>query len=307
MSQTPEEKPAKKPRTTKAKPAAAKAVAANETKTVTGAASTVVEETVAPEPAKTTKKAAASTPVFQPSAEAKAKSTNFRVIALVLWVVAIALELVAIFWVLRPPFDELVANQGFPQWRWWLLIGFFVVIGALTITGSQLWKKANRLDPASNKQPVKFFVQNQLGAIIAIIAFLPLVILVFTNKDMNQQQKAIAGGVGIAAGLAAVLLGVDFTPLSQEQVAVESQVVTALVGRDEVWWSEGGKVVHLCQNVSDLANVKTPVKNGTIAQALGEGKSGITLELQTELNQCGLTAPDNLSEIESWVRTARGK
>ena len=161
-----------------------------------------------------------------------------------LWGVAIALELVAIFWLLRPPFDELVANHGFPDWRLWTLVGFFVVIGALSIIGSQLWKQANRLDPASSKETFRFFVQNQLGAIIALVAFLPLIILVFLNKDMDKQQKTIAGSVGIVVALAAVVLGIDFTPLSQEQAAVESQVVTQLVGEDKVWWSGGGGVMR---------------------------------------------------------------
>ena len=35
------------------------------------------------------------------------------------------------------------------------------------------------------------------GAIIAIVAFLPLVILIFLNKDMDKGQKATAGIVGV--------------------------------------------------------------------------------------------------------------
>jgi len=109
-------------------------------------------------------------PTFTPNPEAKGKAKQKRIIALVLWAVAITLELVAIFWLLRPSFDELVASQGFPQWRWYTLIGFIVVIGALAIIGSLLWKQANRLDPASKKDTVKFFIQNQLGAFIAGIS-----------------------------------------------------------------------------------------------------------------------------------------
>lgn len=265
-------------------------------------------EEAAPEAAPAPKKPKTSrkTPVFTPTPEAKAKSTQKRIIALVLWVVAIALEAVAIFWLLRPPFDEMVANQGFPQWRWWTLIGFLVVIGALSIIGSQLWKQANRLDPASSKQKFRFFVQNQLGAIIAIIAFLPLIIMIFLNKDMDQKQKGIAGGIGIVVALAAVVLGIDFKPLSQEQAAVESQVVTQLVGQDLVWWSAGGGVMHLCEGVSDLKNVTTEVASGTTAEAFAAGKKGITLEIQQELNQCSLPTPDNIDEIVSWVRQARG-
>lgn len=248
----------------------------------------------------------AEAPAFTPTPEAKAQATRSRIIAIVLWVIAIALELVAIFWLLRPSFDELVASQGFPQWRWWTLLGFIAVIGILAIIGSLLWKSANRLDPASRKEPVRFFIQNQLGAFIALLAFLPLIILIFTNKDMNQQQKGIAGAAGIVVALAAVALGVDFKPLSQEQAAVESQVVTQLVGEDHVWWSAGGGVVHLCEGVSDLQNATTQLASGPVADAFAQGKTGITLRLESELRQCGLPVPANLPDIEQWVRTARG-
>lgn len=245
-------------------------------------------------------------PVFEPTPEAKSKAGSKRMIALALWAVAIILELVAIFWLLRPPFDELVAAQGFPQWRWWTLIGFIVVIGALAIGGSLLWKQANRLDPASRKEPVKFFIQNQLGAFIALLAFLPLIVMIFMNKDMDARQKNLAGGAAIVVALIATVMGIDFQPLSKEQVAVESQVVRQLVGQDLVWWSAGGNVVHLCENVSDLANVTTAISSGPIADALAAGKKGITLELSSELNQCGFPEPANISGITDWVRSARG-
>lgn len=248
----------------------------------------------------------ADKPLFTPSPDAKAQAKNKRLMALGLWLVAIILEVVAIVWLLRPPFDELVANQGFPQWRWWTLIGFVVVIGLLAITGSILWKKANHLDPASRKEPVKFFIQNQLGAFIALLAFLPLIAMIFLNKDMDSKQKGIAGAAAIIVAIAATAMGIDFKPMSQEQMAVESQVVTQLVGQDLVWWSAGGNVVHLCEGVSDLQNAKTQISSGPVADALGAGKEGITLELATELSQCGFAIPGNLSEIEQWVRTARG-
>jgi Na+/melibiose symporter-like transporter len=249
----------------------------------------------------------ADAPKFTPTPEAKSQSGRLRLIALALWFVAIALEVVAIVWLLRPPFDELVASQGFPQWRWWTLLGFIAVVGVLAIIGSRLWQKANHLDPASRKEPVRFFIQNQLGAIIALVAFLPLIAMIFLNKDMDSKQKGIAGAAAVVVAIAATALGIDFKPLSQEQAAVESQVVTQLVGSDYVWWSAGGKVVHLCENVPDLRNVKTEKSSGTIADAFAAGKEGITLQLATELNQCGLAVPPNLPEIEQWVRTARGK
>lgn len=261
----------------------------------------MTEEKPASSKSKKTKKAA---PIFTPTPEAKAEAKSKRVVALVLWFVAIALEAVAIFWVLRPNFDELVEAQGFPQWRWWTLIGFLVVIGVLAVIGSMLWKKANRLDPASEKEKFRFFVQNQLGAIIALIAFVPLIILIFTNKDMDSKQKNIAGGVGIAVALAAVLLGIDFKPLSQEQAAVESQVVAELTGEDRVWWTPNGGVMHLCEGVSDFSN-SPEIIDGTTAEAFAAGKDGITLKIDQELGQCGYETPENIDEIVQWVRDAR--
>lgn len=245
-------------------------------------------------------------PIFTPTPEAKSQATRLRLIAAGLWFAAIVLEIVAIVWLLRPSFDELAAHGGFPQWRWWTLMGFLAVIGILAIGGSLLWKKANRLDPASRKEPIRFFIQNQLGAFIALLAFLPLIAMIFLNKDMDGKQKGIAGAAAIIVAIAATALGIDFKPLSQEQAAVESQVVTQLIGQDMVWWSKGGGVVHLCKDVSDLNNATTELGSGPVADALAAGKKGITLELASELKQCGLTVPDNLDDIEQWVRAARG-
>src|SRR5690606_4855273 len=138
-------------------------------------------------------------PTFKPSAEAKGKATKFRLIAVLLWLLAIGGEVAAIFWILKQDPVNMV-----------LLIGAIVVIGALAIGGSLLWKKANRADPASKAQPVRFFVQNQLGAIITIIAFLPLIIWIFLNKDMDAKQKGVAGGIAIAIALIAAYFGADF-------------------------------------------------------------------------------------------------
>jgi hypothetical protein len=248
----------------------------------------------------------AGTRVFTPTAENKANATKFRVIAVALWVVAIALELVAIFWLLRPSADELVANGGFPQWRWWILIGGLVVIGALSIIGSQLWKKANHLDPASKAQPVKFFIQNQLGAFIAIVAFLPLIILIFLNKDMNQQQKLIAGIAGVVVAVGATAAGVDFSPMSQEQAAVEANVVTALTGQDQIAWNGSDGKMHLCSAAATSAGVAN-VSEGTVADALAAGSEGLALTFDSEMTKCGFTWPESITnaDVTRWICSAR--
>jgi hypothetical protein len=105
-----------------------------------------------------------------------------------------------------------------------LLIVAIVVIGVLAFIGDALWKRANQLDPASTSEPVRFFIQNQLGAIIGVIAFLPLVIMIFLNKNMSGQQKGIAGGIGIVVLILAAMMGTSINPPSVEQYAQQTAV-----------------------------------------------------------------------------------
>ncbi|WP_223586528.1 MULTISPECIES: hypothetical protein [Microbacterium] len=256
---------------------------------------------------------------WKPTAEAKSKATTFRWIAAVLWAVAIASEAVAIFWLLRQrdyvgedgvlvrdPDTGLLSDPGvtaqFPQWAFITLLVMLVVIAALSITGSLLWKKANRLDPARKSETLRFFVQNQLGAIIAIVAFLPLIILIFLNKDMDKGQKATAGIVGIALAVLATVIGVDFNPPSVEQYTADQSAVIQLLGKDEVVWVDGGSVYHVCDQVSDI-QTGSEKRTGTTAQAIEAGKIRLTLKFASELKTCGLAVPDNADAITEALRS----
>lgn len=261
---------------------------------------------------------------WKPTAEAKKKATTLRIVALVLWAVAIAGEAVGIFWLLRQRQIAVDAAETstltrddstgllettsyeFPQWAFITLIVLLVVIAALSITGSFLWKKANRLDPASKKDTVRFFVQNQLGAIIAIIAFVPLIIMVFLNKDMSAGQKGVAGVLGIVLAGAAVALGIDFNPPSVEKYTADQSAVIQLLGQDHVYWVAGGSVYHVCNEVSDIQNASTEQAEGTTSEAVAAGKQRLTLELRSELTACGLPVPENVDEIVDALRTIQG-
>jgi nitrogen fixation/metabolism regulation signal transduction histidine kinase len=109
--------------------------------------------------------------IFAASEESKAKARQLRLFAILSWIIAMAGQAFAIF--------KLIHNNTLV----WLIITIAVIL-VLAIVGSMLWKKANRLDPASEKDKAKFFVQNQLGAIMGVLAFLPLVILIFMNKEL---------------------------------------------------------------------------------------------------------------------------
>lgn len=248
--------------------------------------------------------------VWKPTAEAKSKATGFRIVAVILWILAIAAEAVAIFWLLRQDTSQ--------SWFLWALIGALVVIAIFAIVGSQFWKKANHLDPAKKSEPVRFFVQNQLGVIISIIAFLPLIILIFTNKNMDGKQKGIAGGIAIALLVAAGLASADWSPNSVEdetaqQVANEGQIdeytdiVQQLTGGNEVTWTLSGTVYHLCADASavNLESADNQIYTGTVSDAHTAGKDGLTLEVEQELGECGLEAPANLDELEAEIRDLR--
>lgn len=253
-----------------------------------------------------------------PTPEARAKATRFRWIAAILWAVAIVGEAVGIFWLLRQrvfvgedgtlvrdPDTGLLEEQGvtaqFPQWAFIALLVLLVVIAALSITGSLLWKKANRLDPARKSDKTRFFVQNQLGAIIAIVAFLPLVILIFLNKDMDKGQKTTAGIVGVVLAALAVFIGVDFTPPSVEQYTADQSAVIQLLGKDEVVWVDGGKVYHVCDEVPAI-QTGSEIRTGTTAEAVAAGKIRLTLQFPSELRACDLPVPENDEEIAEALR-----
>ncbi len=138
----------------------------------------------------------------------KSSATRLRLFAALSWIVAIGTEIAGIVLLRQHKFD----HGNLP-----LLIGLLVVIAVFAIAGSLMWKAANKHDPASKSEPARFFVQNQLGAIITVLAFLPLIVLIFMDKDMDPKNKKIAGGIGVVLAAAATFIGIDFNPPSVEQ------------------------------------------------------------------------------------------
>ncbi len=194
---------------------------------------------------------------FVASKESRGKAKTLRLFAILSWIVAIGFEIGAIVLLQKPPVSTAA------------LIALIVADLIFAVIGILLWKKSNRLDPASEKEKVKFFLQNQLGAIIAIIAFLPLVILIFTDKNMNKKQKGLAGAIAVVALLAAGILGIDFNPPSQEQYAEQTAQVESLnQGVNHVYWTKSGTSYHLYSDCSYINTYRTSeIYEGTVAQA----------------------------------------
>ena len=78
-------------------------------------------------------------------------------------------------------------------------------------------EKANRLDPASKQSSVKFFLWNNMGFIAAVVCFLPVVILLLANKDLDAKTKKIVTVVAVIALILASVFSIDFNPVSAEE------------------------------------------------------------------------------------------
>ena len=180
----------------------------------------------------------------------KSKATGLRVGAIILWVLALACELVAIMnvtgkWYLPDLIPALPDNYLL------YLIIFLVLDLIFLVIGSQLWKKANHLDPCSRENKFRFFIQNQLGAIVAILCFVPFIIVLFTSKNskLNTKEKWIAAAVAIVALLIGVFSSIDYHPVSEEDV---NQAIS--LDQAQVYVTAFGHCFHLDENCQSLHN-----------------------------------------------------
>lgn len=196
-------------------------------------------------------------PGFVATPEAKGKASQLRLIAGILWALAIGAQVWAITLLFKQPIVM------------WLIITLIVVDLALVITGSMLWKKANRLDPPSKSRAFLFFMQSQLGMVTAVVAFLPLVVFILTNKNVDGKQKAILGSIAGVALLIAGITGYDFNPASVEEYTDQMHEVEDLNnGVNEVFWTKSGTKYHLSDSCSYINTNKTDeIFTGTAAQA----------------------------------------
>lgn len=194
---------------------------------------------------------------FVPTEESKGKATQLRLFAGLSWIAAIGAQIGAISLLFKEPINM----------TW--IIALIVVDLVFAVLGSYLWKKSNRLDPASEKNKFLFFMQSQLGLVVAIIAFLPLVIFVLTSKKLDGKQKGIIGGVAAVALVIAGISGTDFNPPSVEQYTEQTAQVEALNnGVNKVFWTKSGKSYHLFNDCGYINSDRTTeIFEGTVAQA----------------------------------------
>ena len=203
------------------------------------------------------------TPSGRTAVEAKpvGNAGGLRAGAIILWVLAIVFEILAILQL----FGKI--NISFmPQV--WVFIILIVLDLACVIIGSQLWKKANHIAPASEANKVKFWLWNNMGVIVACFAFIPLIILMLANKDLDKKTKVIATIAAVVALLIAGAASIDYNPVSAEQL----EAAETALGETTVYWSPFGKVYHTHDDCSAL-NVSESLTFGTVEQAIAEGRT----------------------------------
>ena len=197
------------------------------------------------------------------SAANKSSATTKRIFSAILWIVALAAEIGAI----------LILNGTWyiPEEKHMLfLIGLVAVDLVLVVIGALLWKSANRLDPPSKKNKFTFYLWSQMGLIAAIICFLPLIILLLKNKDMDAKTKKLVSIVAAVALVIAALLSIDFSPTSSEDLAA-AQELAMEVGDGTAYWTQFGKSYHLDPNCGTLLNSST-IYSGTVDEAFAANR-----------------------------------
>jgi len=182
-----------------------------------------------------------------------------RVFAVVFWLLAIAAEVAAIMLLngyLYIPYDLKT-----------LLIIAIALDLIFVIIGSQFWKKANHINPPSEKNKVWFFLCSQMGLIVAVIAFCPLIVLLLKNKDkLDKKTKVIVSVIAAVALLIAGACSIDYNPVSQESLAEAKSEVSELTDDGTVYWTRYGRSYHCDINCHTLARSST-LYEGTIEEA----------------------------------------
>ena len=201
---------------------------------------------------------------IEQTGDPKKRATCRRIWAIVCWLIAIAFEVIGI-----------LRLTDVINWFSGLDVTAFLIICLVldlifVVIGSLLWKKANHIDPASEKNKTKFWLWNNLGTILSVIAFLPIIIFVFADKDLDKKSKGLVGGIAIVALAIAGLTGYDWNPVSMEWLEQAQKEVLQVSPSGTVCWAEHSKKYHVDQDCPAFSNSEV-VYEGTVADAFERG------------------------------------
>ena len=194
----------------------------------------------------------------------KERGKKYRIFAILLWIVAIIFEVIGI-----------LRLSGVINWFSNLSVVTFLIICIVLdllffVPGSLLWKKANHIDPFSEKDKTKFWMLNNLGTILSVLAFLPIIIAVLTNKDLDKKDKTIITAIAAIALVIAGVSSYDFNPISSEQLEHAEKEVMNVSGGNTVYWAPHSKKYHVDPDCPAFSQSET-VYEGTVKQAFEKG------------------------------------
>ena len=212
-------------------------------------------------------------------------ATGLRVGAIVLWLAALAFEFLA--WFVFIGKINLTFLPSMAQ-----LIAFLVLDLACVIIGSQLWKKANHIKPASEKNKLLFWLWNNMGVIVCAIAFVPFIILALTDQKADKKTKAIATVAAIIALLIGGVTSIDYNPVSQEQ---QQAAMEAIEGK--VLWAPFGKVYHIDETCQALNQSET-LTEGTVKEAIAANRTRLCAFCAKRNEVDGVVTDQNVDEVE---------
>ena len=219
-------------------------------------------------------------------------ATGYRIAAVALWVVAIVCEILAV-----------LLFAGKLNWTFMntlaLIIILLVVDLACVIAGAQFWKKANHIDPASEKNPVKFWLWNNMGVIVCAFAFIPFIILALTDKNADKQTKTIATVAAVIALLIGGVASYDFNPVSAEQ----KQEAMSVLGDEQVFWTTFGKVYHTHDDCQALNN-SDALTYGNVEQAIAAHRTRLCAFCAKRDDITGVVTDKAVDEIGEIVQDA---
>ncbi len=206
--------------------------------------------------------------------EKKGNAKGLRITSIILWVVAIAVEVFCILLISKTLY---VGNLTVA-----LIIGI-VVDAALCVVAALLWKKSNKIDPPKKKgNELGFFLQTQLGLIMAVICLLPLIIVLLCNKEMDKKLKRIVTIIAIVCLLIAAAFSIDYNPISLEEKEAAEAIIDS-----EVYWTAFGKKYHTDSECQALTNSNT-LYAGDVDEAIEAGRESLCAFCARDLEAAGV-------------------
>lgn len=222
----------------------------------------------------------------------KQRALGFRLGALGLWLLAIAFEVLVI---LRFKGTLYIPGELLTH----IVIGIALDLICVFI-GSQLWKKANRIDPISKKNKLKFFLWNQMGVFAAVAAFFPLFLLLLKEKKIDERVRRICAIIAGIALLLSVGFSIDYNPVSSEDLSA-AQANSTLLGDGTVYWTQWGRSYHLNPDCHTLLRSST-IYHGAIEDAFEANRTDpcdfCAVEDGTDLIDKGYVSQTDLTVVE---------